>query len=72
MFRTSIVHLQELSYAVCYNLVCLDTSCCYVGEGRTAGLQGSSFFALIRTGRIETYQIYFMSYLHRFRRLSSH
>ena len=26
MFRTSIVHLQERSYAVCCNLVCLDTS----------------------------------------------
>ena len=25
MFRTSIVHLQERSYAVCCNLVCLDT-----------------------------------------------
>ena len=34
MFRTSIVHLQESSYAVCCNLVCLDTSCCYEGEGR--------------------------------------
>ena len=32
MFRTSIVHLQERSYAVCCDLVCLDTSCCYVGE----------------------------------------
>ena len=27
MFRTSVVHLQERSYAVCCNLVCLDTSC---------------------------------------------
>ena len=36
MFRTSIVHLQERSYAVCCNLVCLDTSYCYEGEGRTA------------------------------------
>ena len=35
MFRTSIVHLQEGSCAVCCNLVCLDTSCCYKGEGRT-------------------------------------
>ena len=35
MFRTSIFHLQERSYAVCCNLVCLDTSCCYEGEGRT-------------------------------------
>ena len=35
MFRTSVVHLQERSYAVCCNLVCLDTSCCYEGEGRT-------------------------------------
>jgi hypothetical protein len=29
MFRNSIVHLHERSYAVCCNLVCLDTSCCY-------------------------------------------
>ena len=29
MFRASIVHLQERSYAVCCDLVCLDTSCCY-------------------------------------------
>ena len=36
MFRTSVVHLQERSYAVCCDLVCLDTSCCYEGEGRTA------------------------------------
>ena len=36
MFRTSIVHLQERSYAVCCDLICLDTSCCYEGEGRTA------------------------------------
>jgi hypothetical protein len=36
MFRTSVVHLQERSCAVCCNLVCLDTSCCYEGEGRTA------------------------------------
>ena len=36
MFRTSIVHLQERSYAVCCNLVCLDTSSRYEGEGRTA------------------------------------
>ena len=42
MFRTSVVHLQERSYAVCCNLVCLDTSC--------------SSFTLITTGRIETYQ----------------
>ena len=41
MFRTSIVHLQERSYAVCCNLVCLDTSCCYEGERRTA-LQSSA------------------------------
>ena len=34
MFRTSIVHLQERSYAVRCNLVCLDTSCCYEGEAR--------------------------------------
>ena len=26
VFRTSIVHLQERSYAVCCNLVCLDTT----------------------------------------------
>jgi hypothetical protein len=38
MFRTSIVHLQERSYAVCCNLVCLETSCCYEGEGRTADI----------------------------------
>ena len=25
MFRASVVHLQEGSYAVCCNLVCLDT-----------------------------------------------
>ena len=37
MFRASVVHLQESSYAVCCNLVCLDTFCCYEGEGRTAG-----------------------------------
>ena len=37
MFRTSIVHIQERSYAVCCNLVCLDTSCCK-GEGRTADI----------------------------------
>ena len=36
MFRTSVVRLQDRSYAVCCNLVCLDTSCCYEGEGRTA------------------------------------
>ena len=36
MFRTSVVHLQERSYAVCCNLVCLNTSCCYEGEWRTA------------------------------------
>ena len=36
MFRISIFHLQERSYAVCCNLVCLDTSCCYEGEGITA------------------------------------
>ena len=42
-FRASIVHLQERSYAVRCNLVCLDTSCCYEGEGRTA----SSYFTLI-------------------------
>ena len=34
-FGLPIVHLQERSYAVCCNLVCLDTSCCYEGEGRT-------------------------------------
>ena len=38
MFRTSIINLQERFYAVCCNLVCLDTSCCYEGEGRTAVL----------------------------------
>ena len=36
MFRTSVVPLQERSYAVCCNLACLDTSCCYEGEGTTA------------------------------------
>ena len=41
MFRTSIVQLQDRSYAVCCNLVCLDTSCCYEGERRTA-LQSSA------------------------------
>ena len=35
VFRTSIVHLQERSYAVCCNLVCLDMSC-YEGEGRNS------------------------------------
>ena len=25
MFQTSVIHLQERSYAVCCNLVCLDT-----------------------------------------------
>ena len=33
MFRTSVVHFQERSYAVCCNLVR-----CYEGEGRTAFL----------------------------------
>ena len=33
-FQTSIVHLHERSYAVCCDLVCVDTSCCYEGEGR--------------------------------------
>ena len=45
MFRTSKLHLQERSYALCCNLVCLDTSCCYEGEGRTAS---SSSFTLIK------------------------
>ena len=53
MFRTSVVHLQERSYAVCCNLVCLDS---YEGERRNA-LQSSSSFTLITTGRIETYRI---------------
>ena len=42
IFRSSIVHLQERSYTVCCNLVCLDTSCCYEGEGRTAVLPSPS------------------------------
>ena len=42
-FRTSIVHLQEGSYAVCCNLVCLDTSCCYEGDRRSS-------FTLITSG----------------------
>ena len=50
MFRTSIVHLQERSYAVCCNLVCLDT---LWGWRKNC----SSSFTLITTGRIETYQI---------------
>ena len=37
MFRTSIVHLQGRSYAVCCSLVCLGMSCCYEGEGRASG-----------------------------------
>ena len=51
MFRTSIVHLQERSYAVCCNLVCLDTSCCYENC--------SSSFTLITTGhtKFATYSI---------------
>ena len=53
MFRTSVVHLQERSYAVCCNLVCLDS---YEGERRNAQ-QSSSSFTLITTGRIETYRI---------------
>ena len=32
IFQTSIVHLHEHSYALCCNLVYLDTSCCYEGE----------------------------------------
>ena len=43
MFRTSVVHLQERSYAVCCNLVCLDTSCWYEGEGRTASSSSFTF-----------------------------
>ena len=50
MFRTSVVHLQERSYAVCCNLVCLDT---LWGWRKNC----SSSFTLITTGRIETYQI---------------
>ena len=52
MFRTSIVHIQERSYAVCCNMVRLDTSS-YEGEGRTAVLPSSP----ITTGRIETYKL---------------
>ena len=47
MFRALIVHLQERSYAVCCNLVCL-----LWGRRKNC----SSSFALITTGRIETYQ----------------
>ena len=50
MFRTSIVHLQERSYAVCCSLVCFDML-----WGRRKNC--SSSFTLITTGRIETYQI---------------
>ena len=50
MSRTSIVHLQEPSYAVCCNLVCLDT---LWGWRKNC----SSSFTLITIGRIETYQI---------------
>ena len=50
MFWTSIVHLQERSYAVCCNLVCLDT---LWGWRKNC----SSSFTLTTTGRIETYQI---------------
>ena len=50
MFRTSIVHLQECSYAVCCNLVCLDT---LWGWRKNC----SSSFTLITTVRTETYQI---------------
>ena len=45
MFRTSIVHLQERSYVVCCNLVCLHTSCC---EGTTGSIE---------TYQIATYSI---------------
>ena len=50
MFRTSIVHLQERSYTVCCNLLCLDT---LWGWRKNC----SSSFTLITTGLIETYQI---------------
>ena len=50
MFRTSIVHLQEHSYAVCCNLVCLDT---LWGWGKNC----SSSLTLITTGRIETHRV---------------
>ena len=36
MFRASIAHLQESSYAVCCDLVCLETSCCYTKLQHTA------------------------------------
>ena len=39
------------------NLVCLDTSCSYEGEERTALQSCSSSFTHVTTGRIETYQI---------------
>ena len=51
MFRTSIVHLQERSYAVCCNLVCP------VVMRVKKELQSSSSFTLITIGHIETYQI---------------
>ena len=51
MSRTSIVHLQERSYAVCCNMV--RPVVMRVKEE----LHSSSSFTLITTGRIETYQI---------------
>ena len=50
MFRTSVVHLQERSYAVCCNSVCLDT---LWGWRKNC----SPSFTLITTWRIETYRI---------------
>ena len=54
MFRTSIVHLQERSYVVRCNLVRLDTSCFYEGEGRTAN---SSSFTLITYRDVPNYNM---------------
>ena len=51
MFRTSIDHLQERSYAVCCNLA--RPVVMRVKEE----LLCSSSFTVITTGRIETYQI---------------
>ena len=48
IFRTSIVHLQERSYAVCCNLVCLGPSCCY-------GVEGSSWRWIIEVRNMLSY-----------------
>ena len=72
MFWTSMVHLQDRSYAVCCNLVLLDMSCCYEYphnnrtyrdvpncniQHKNAPEDGRTSFTLITTERIETYQI---------------